>query len=56
MFGTDVLSFLSPSKSNQEDTTSTTMSAKTFAKGSFAKKTVSAPASEEEPHFDAATQ
>jgi len=32
------------------------MSAKTFAKGSFAKKTVSAPASEEEPHFDAATQ
>ena len=51
---TDTLSFLSPSRSNQEDTT--TMPAKTVAKGSFAKKTVPAPATEEEPHFDAATQ
>ena len=56
LFGTDVLSFLSPSKSNQEDTTSATMSAKTFAKGSLSKKTVPAPATEEEPHFDDATQ
>ena len=52
LFGTDVLSFLSPSKSNQEDT-SITMPAKTVAKGSFAKKT---PTESEEPHFDAATQ
>lgn len=51
LFGTDVLSFLSPSKSNQEDT-SITMPAKTVAKGSFAKKT---PTESEEPHFDAAT-
>ena len=57
LFGNDILSFLSPSKSNKEDTT-TTMPAytKTVAKGSFAKKTVPAPATEEEPHFDAATQ
>ena len=51
LFGTDVLSFLSPSKSNQEDT-SITMPAKTVAKGSFVKKTPT----EDEPHFDAATQ
>merc|ERR1719287_244877 len=50
LFGTDVLSFLSPSKSNQEDT-SITMPAKTVAKGSFAKT----PTESEEPHFDAAT-
>lgn len=52
LFGTDVLSFLSPSKSNQEDT-SIIMPAKTVAKGSFVKKT---PTESEEPHFDAATQ
>ena len=53
---TGTLSFLSPSKSNQEDTTNMPAYTKTVAKGSFAKKTVPAPATEEEPHFDAATQ
>ena len=56
LFGNDILSFLSPSKSNKEDTTTMPAYTKTVAKGSFAKKTVPAPATEEEPHFDAATQ
>ena len=47
-FGTDVLAFFSPSSTKVEEEESDTMST-TVAKGTM-------PASEEEPHFDAATQ
>ena len=48
LFGTDVLAFFSPSSTKVEEEDQDTMS-KTVAKGTM-------PASEEEPHFDAATQ
>ena len=51
LFGTDVLAFFSPSSkvdTDQEEDNISTMS-KTVAKGTM-------PPSEEEPHFDAATQ
>ena len=48
LFGTDVLAFFSPSSTKVEEEETDNMS-KTVAKGTM-------PASEEEPHFDAATQ
>ena len=50
LFGTDVLAFFSPSsKVDTEETDNISTMPKTVAKGTM-------PPSEEEPHFDAATQ